>query len=96
MKKGNFDGERRYFYCIINKHVSFLCSSQALEPLLNQLPSAQYVREGEHCRVDLDVEGEEGILMILLAQGSRVKILSPKKLVERWVKEAEAICRMGK
>lgn len=93
---GIYRKQAPYMFNGKKEHVSFLCSSQALEPLLNQLPSAQYVREGEHCRVDLDVKGEEGILMILLAQGSRVRILSPKKLVDRWVKEAEAICRMGK
>ena len=34
--------------------------------------------------------------MVLLAQGSRVKVLSPKSLVNRWRKEAEAICKMVK
>lgn len=90
---------RKLAPCMFNgkkEHVSFLCKSQALEPILDQLPGAKYVREGEFCRVDVEVEGEEGILMVLLAQGSRVKVLSPKSLVNRWRKEAEAICKMVK
>ncbi len=50
------------------------------EPILDRLPTARVIEQNENeCTIEAEVYGK-GIIMWILSQGDRVKIISPKKL----------------
>lgn len=75
------------------KKVSFEFNGGIIESVLDRFPTAQLLKKdytNNRFVVEIEVIGD-GILMWLLSQGSRVKVLSPNSLKEKHIAEVEKI-----
>lgn len=75
------------------KKVTFEFNGGIIESVLDRFPTAQLIKKDyiNNCfTVEIEVTGD-GILMWLLSQGSRVKVLSPTDLKEKHIDEVKNI-----
>lgn len=75
------------------KKVSFEFNGGIIESVLDRFPTAQLLKKdytNNRFVVEIEVIGD-GILMWLLSQGSRIKVLSPNSLKEKHIAEIEKI-----
>ena len=91
-REGIFKNSIQYMYGGRPEHIRFLYRGPSLEAVLDRLPTAKAKAQKDGSFLITDVIRGDGILMWLLSQGKRVKMLSPTSLREKWLKEAEAIC----
>ena len=71
----------------IPQTVEFIYSGPAIESVLDRLPTAEVKRNGDGSYTVKAETFGKGILMWLLSQGSRVKVLEPQVLRDQWLKE---------
>lgn len=96
LREGVFKNSIQYMYGGKPEHIRFLYRGPSVEAVLDRLPTAKAeAQENGNFLITDEIRGD-GILMWLLSQGSRVKVLAPAELREKWLKEAEAICRENK
>ncbi|MCC8163976.1 MAG: WYL domain-containing protein [Lachnospiraceae bacterium] len=78
----------------MGKHtrIRFLYTGPSVEAILDKFAAAEVVKQDENgAEITAQVEYSRGTLMELLGQGSWVKVLAPKQLVEDMKKELDAI-----
>ena len=92
-REGAFKNSIQYMYGGRPEHVRFIYRGPSVEAVLDRLPTAKAKAQRDGSFLITDTIRGDGILMWLLSQGKRVKVLSPVSLREKWLKEAEAICR---
>ncbi|WP_262556093.1 WYL domain-containing protein [Staphylococcus simulans] len=60
--------------------------------MIDRFPTAKLIKSdytNNRFTVEIEVMGDDGILMWLFSQGSKVKVLEPKSLKEKYVKELQ-------
>jgi predicted DNA-binding transcriptional regulator YafY len=75
------------------KRVSFEFNNGVIESVLDRFPTAKLLKkdyDNNRFTVEIEVIGD-GILMWLLSQGSKVKILSPQSIKEKYMREINKI-----
>ena len=92
-REGAFKNSIQNMYGGRPEHVRFIYRGPSVEAVLDRLPTAKAKAQRDGSFLITDTIRGDGILMWLLSQGKRVKVLSPASLREKWLKEAEAICR---
>lgn len=94
-KEGEYKNRIQYMFGGKEEYIRFTYTGYSIEAVLDRLPTAKARKQGENTwLVEADIQGE-GILMWLLSQGSRVNVLYPTSLRERWLGEAKKICDMA-
>ncbi len=79
----------------MGKHtrIRFLYTGPSVEAILDKFAAAEIVKQDENgAEITAQVEYSRGTLMELLGQGSWVKVLAPKQLVEDIRKELKLMC----
>ena len=77
--------------------IHFLYTGPSVEAVLDKFPTAGIVsRDGEKTEIAASVEYSRGTIMELLSQGSWVKVLGPKELVDDMQREIYAMKEMYK
>lgn len=91
LREGAYKNSVQYMYGGEEEWIQFIYTGPSVEAVLDRLPTAkqQQLEDGTFLITD-KIRGD-GILMWLLSQGSRVKVLSPERLRTKWRKEAAAI-----
>ena len=75
-----------------NVRITFEFSGLSLQAVLDRLPTAKVIEQnGTKSVITAEVNYGRGIIMYLLSQGSWVKVLEPKPLVEDMLAEIEAM-----
>jgi predicted DNA-binding transcriptional regulator YafY len=75
------------------KRVSFEFNNGVIESVLDRFPTAKLLKkdyDNNRFTVEIEVIGD-GIIMWLLSQGSKVKILSPQSIKEKYIREINKI-----
>ena len=75
------------------KRVRFEFNGGIIESVIDRFPTAKLIKkdyENNRFVVEIEVIGD-GIIMWLLSQGSKVKILSPLSIKEKYVREIQKI-----
>lgn len=76
------------------QHIRFEFTGPSVQAVLDKIPTAKVVEvQGNKTVIEADTYGT-GIKMFLLSQGSWVKVLEPKELVEEMKVEAHKIMKM--
>ena len=96
LREGEFKNSIQYMYGGKPEHIRFIYKGPSVEAVLDRLPTAKAAPRKDGSFLITDEVRGDGILMWLLSQGSRVKVLSPASMKEKWLKEAEAICEAGR
>lgn len=96
LREGEFKNSIQYMYGGKPEHIRFIYKGPSVEAVLDRLPTAKAAPRKDGSFLITDEVRGDGILTWLLSQGSRVKVLSPASLKEKWLKEAEAICEAGR
>lgn len=93
LREGAYKNSVQYMYGGEEEWIQFIYTGPSVEAVLDRLPTAksQQMEDGSFLITD-KIRGD-GILMWLLSQGSRVKVLSPERLRIKWRKEAESILK---
>ena len=75
-----------------NVRITFEFSGLSLQAVLGRLPTAKVIEQnGTKSVITAEVNYGRGIIMYLLSQGSWVKVLEPKPLVEDMLAEIGAM-----
>jgi hypothetical protein len=81
-KEGEFRKRTQFMFLGDLTEVTFWCAAQALEAVLDRLPTARVVKEdgdGKGATVTAEVYGEQGVSMWLKSEGDLVKKVKFKK-----------------
>ncbi|MGI6263031.1 MAG: helix-turn-helix transcriptional regulator [Succiniclasticum sp.] len=81
-KEGEFRKRTQFMFLGDLTEVTFWCADQALEAVLDRLPTAQIVKrdkDGKGATVTAEVYGEQGVSMWLKSEGDLVKKIKFKK-----------------
>lgn len=71
--------------------IRFEFTHGVLEAVLDRLPTAKIIKEGEgKTTIEAEVFGE-GVVVWLLSQGSKIRVLSPASLVEKMKEEVKRL-----
>lgn len=90
-KEGEYKNHVQFMYGGAPTQITFKYYGPSIEAVLDRLPTAKAVcEENGAYTVRADVVGS-GILMWLLSQGSKVEVLAPADLRNRWLGEIRAI-----
>lgn len=91
LREGAYKNSVQYMYGGEPERIQFLYTGPSVEAVLDRLPTAhqKQLEDGSFLITDR-IQGD-GILMWLLSQGSRVKVLSPERLRNKWIQEARKI-----
>ncbi len=93
-EEGEFRKRIQFMYAGELMRIQLKFYGENPEPVLDRLPTAQIVEQGEHaCTVSAEVYGN-GILMWLLSQGSRIEVLRPESLRQEMQEKAQEILRL--
>ena len=71
----------------IPQTVEFVYSGPAIESVLDRLPTAEVKQNSDGSYTVKAETFGKGILMWLLSQGSRVTVLGPQELRDKWIDE---------
>lgn len=94
-REGDFKNSTQFMYGGSRQQIGFLYRGYSPEAALDRLPNAEAEeQEDGSFLIKADVDGLQGVLMWLLSQGSKVKVLYPQELRDAWLREAAAICEM--
>lgn len=92
-KEGDYKNRVQYMYGGEPSQVTFRYAGPSIEAVLDRLPMARITEnENGSYTVKAEVFGD-GILMWLLSQGSKVEVIAPESLKERWLNEAGKILK---
>lgn len=89
--EGQLRNKIQYMFPGKYRKIKFEFSGPSIQAILDKIPTARVVGERKDCKI---VEAETygtGINMVLLSQGSWVKVLEPKSLVEEMKHEVEKL-----
>lgn len=90
-EEGEFRKRIQFMYAGDLMRIQLKYYGENPEPVLDRLPTAQIIEQGEHvCTISAEVYGN-GILMWLLSQGSRIEVLSPESLRQELKRRAQGI-----
>jgi predicted DNA-binding transcriptional regulator YafY len=90
-QEGPYKNRNQFMFGGKTQNVEFLYSGPSIEAVLDKLPTAKIVQNGDGTyTVHAETFGK-GILMWLLSQGSRVEVLAPDSLREDWLGESRKI-----
>ena len=93
-EEGEFRKRIQFMYAGELMRIQLKYYGENPEPVLDWLPTAQIIEQGEHvCTISAEVYGN-GILMWLLSQGSRIEVLRPESLRQEMKKKAQEIVEL--
>lgn len=93
---GEFRKRIQFMYSGDLERVVFEFSGISIEPVLDKLPTAKIIDKKDNIYlIEAEVYGK-GILMWLLSQGSKVKVLKPKSLLDEIKQEVEKLNELYK
>ncbi|MDE7176342.1 MAG: WYL domain-containing protein [Lachnospiraceae bacterium] len=93
-EEGEFRKRIQFMYAGELMRIRLMFYGANPEPVLDRLPTAQIIEQGENeCIISAEVYGN-GILMWLLSQGSRIKVLRPDNLRQEIREKAEEIWKL--
>ena len=93
-EEGEFRKRIQFMYAGELMRIQLKYYGENPEPVLDRLPTAQIIEQGEHvCTISAEVYGN-GILMWLLSQGSRIEVLRPESLRQEMKKKAQEIVEL--
>lgn len=88
--EGNLREKNQFMFPGDNIKITFEFSGLSLQAILDRLPTAKVIEQNGSCSIiSAEVNYGRGIIMYLLSQGSWVKVLEPKPLVEDMKAEIE-------
>lgn len=90
-KEGELKKRIYFMYGGERKRVRFEFNGGIIESVLDRFPTAKLIKKDyEHNRFEVEIEViGDGILMWLLSQGSKVKVLEPNSLKVKYMEELE-------
>lgn len=91
-KEGELKKRIYFMYAGEWKRVRFEFNQGIIESVIDRFPTAKLIKSdytNNRFTVEIEVMGDDGILMWLFSQGSKVKVLEPKSLKEKYVKELQ-------
>lgn len=90
-QKGEYKNLSQFMFGGEIQNIRFKYFGPSVEAVLDKLPNAEIESAAEdHFVIHAEVFGT-GILMWLLSQGSKVEVLSPQAIRDKWLAEAKAI-----
>lgn len=88
---GDFRKKIQFMYAGRLQRIAFEFSGSSVEAVLDRIPTARIVNQGEgKYLIEAELYGD-GIIMWLLSQGSNVKVISPQRLVDKIKEEVEKL-----